>query len=202
MGAHDDVGQGLRILAADESESSLRAIDELLQSLGHTVAAHAVTLTEAARRIADEDPDLSVVVVDDDHEHALELIEEIGEYARGPVLALVDGTEAGFVERAAKRGVSAIARSDSPADVQAAIDVAVRRHAETAELTERVDKLEGALERRAVIERAKGILMERHGVDDRRAFSLLREHARARNRKVVDLAMAVTEGHGLLPGER
>ena len=70
----------------------------------------------------------------------------------------------------------------------------MRRHGEAARLTEQVDQLEGALERRAVIERAKGILMERHGVDERAAFELLRTHARANNRTVVDCAHAVLDG--------
>jgi AmiR/NasT family two-component response regulator len=84
--------------------------------------------------------------------------------------------------------------------LQSAIEVALRRHSEAARLSERVDQLEGALERRAVIERAKGILMERHGVGDREAFELLRGHARARGKTVVDTAQAVLDGHALLPG--
>jgi AmiR/NasT family two-component response regulator len=50
-----------------------------------------------------------------------------------------------------------------------------------------------------VIERAKGILMERHGVDDREAFELLREQARSTSRPVIEVAQAVLEGHALLP---
>jgi response regulator NasT len=50
-----------------------------------------------------------------------------------------------------------------------------------------------------VIERATGILMERHGVGDQDAFQQLREHARAGSRRVVDVAQAVLDGHALLP---
>jgi AmiR/NasT family two-component response regulator len=50
-----------------------------------------------------------------------------------------------------------------------------------------------------VTERAKGILMERHSIDEPTAFALLREHARSTNRKVVDVASAVVDGHRLLP---
>ena len=64
---------------------------------------------------------------------------------------------------------------------------------------EKVSQLESALERRAVIERAKGILMERHSVDDRRAFELLRDHSRAGGRRVIDVAQSVLDGHALLP---
>jgi AmiR/NasT family two-component response regulator len=67
-------------------------------------------------------------------------------------------------------------------------------------LTEKVEQLETALERRAVIERAKGILMERHAIDDKAAFQRMRDHARSGNRRVVDVASAVVEGHALLPG--
>ena len=52
-----------------------------------------------------------------------------------------------------------------------------------------------------MIERAKGIVMERQGLDEREAFQRLRERARAGNRRVVDVAAAVVEGHSLLPGK-
>jgi len=74
----------------------------------------------------------------------------------------------------------------------------MRRWREQHELAEQVERLEGALPRRALIERAKGILMERHSLADRAAFELMREHARSNNRTVVDVAAAVTEGHALL----
>jgi AmiR/NasT family two-component response regulator len=59
--------------------------------------------------------------------------------------------------------------------------------------------LEGAFGRRALTERAKGILMERHAIDESSAFELLREHSRVSNRKLIDLATAVVDGHRLLP---
>jgi AmiR/NasT family two-component response regulator len=59
--------------------------------------------------------------------------------------------------------------------------------------------LEGAFGRRAITERAKGILMERHSVDDADAFEMLREHSRRTNTKVAEVAAAVVDGHRLLP---
>ena len=61
--------------------------------------------------------------------------------------------------------------------------------------------LQGAFGRRALTERAKGILMERHGIDETSAFEMLREQARVDNRKLIDLATAVVDGHRLLPRE-
>ena len=191
--------EGLKILAADEDERTLKQTDEILADLGHTVTAHAVSASEAGDMIAREDPDLSVVVVDDDDEHALDLIEEIGEYARGPVIALVANHASDFIARAVERGVYAFARPRFREEVQSAIELALHRHGEKLRLSDQVEQLQSALERRGIIERAKGILMERHGVDDRGAFELLRTQARSSNKRVVDLARAVTESLPLLP---
>jgi response regulator NasT len=200
MGTDERIpGAGLRVLAADEDREALASTAAVLEELGHEVTALAVGVSEAAEQIAADDPDLAVVVLHDDVEHALELIDEIAEYATGPVIAVASRPDASFAQEAAQRGLDAMAAPIRPEAVQAAIEVAMRRCAERRALAEQVDQLETALARRAVIERAKGILMERHGVDDRVAFELLRDHARSGGRRVVDVAQAVLDGHALLP---
>jgi response regulator NasT len=192
----------LKILLADEDEGALRITAATVRELGHEVAEMAIGVQAATEVIARDDPDLSIVVVYHDDGYALQIIAEVCEYARGPVIALLDDEDAQFVAEAAERGIHAYARTDTPESIQAAIEVAVRRHEEIRRLTEHVERLESALERRAVIERAKGILMERHAVDERTAFERLRSHARSRNRTVVDVAASVAEGHALLPRAR
>lgn len=196
----DTPADGLRILAADEDEAALERTARVLDQLGHDVTATAVELAQVTEAIAREEPQLSVVVVHQDDEHALELVEEITAFAGGPVIALLAEEDAEFTRRAAERGIYAAVRDGDPEALQSAIEIAVRRFGETARLAEQVDRLESALERRALIERAKGILMERHGVTDREAFDRLRAHARSNNRTVVDVATSVTEGHALLGG--
>jgi AmiR/NasT family two-component response regulator len=202
LGDHEGEIRGLKVLLADEDEGALRITAATVRELGHEVAELAVGVQEAAETIARDEPDLSIVVVYNDHPYALDLIQEINEYARGPVIALLDTENPSFVGEAAQRGIYAYAREGMAESIQSAIAVAVRRHAEKRELTRQIDRLETALERRAVIERAKGILMERHAVGERQAFDRLRDHARSRNRTVVDVAASVAEGHALLPRER
>jgi AmiR/NasT family two-component response regulator len=189
----------LRIVLADRDPGALKITAGQLRDLGHTPSEIAVDLREAAEAIARDDPDVAIVVVYEDDGHALELIEEMAEYAWGPVIALLDREDATFVARAAESGIYAYARQDTTESIQSAIEVAIRRWRERQELGEQVARLEGALERRALIERAKGILMERHGIEARAAFDLIREHARSNNRTVVDVSAAVAEGHQLLP---
>lgn len=106
----------------------------------------AVSVEEAADLIVREDPDLAIVVVDRDDEHALALIGESVELASGPVIAqLRDGdVDVDFIARAAERGISAYVASNDPEQVQAAIEVAVRRYREAALLHDKIGQLEGA----------------------------------------------------------
>ena len=192
----------LRVLIADEDEQALEGLCGILERLGHEVVPFAVSVREAAELIAREDPDLTVVMVHQDDEHALALIAEAVEFASGPVIATVRDGDADFLARAAEQGIAAYVQGTNPEAVQGAIEVSLRRYREAAELAGKVDQLEGALARRIIIERAKGILMERHSADERRAFELLRESARSTSRRVVEVAQAVVDGHALLPRDR
>jgi AmiR/NasT family two-component response regulator len=189
----------LRVLIADENEAALRELHAVLAELGHEVTPYAVSVHEAIELIVQDDPQVAIVVVHSDDEHALALIGEAVEYASGPVIAQLPDADMEFLSRAAERGISAYVESMDPESIQGAIEVAVRRYREARQLHEKVDQLESALERRGVIERAKGILMERHSVTERQAFELLRDHSRATNRRVVEVAQAVLDGHALLP---
>ena len=191
--------RGLRVLLADESEDALESLGDVIEQLGHEPTSYAVSVQQATELIATEDPDVAIVMVHNDDDHALALIGEAVEYASGPVVAHIRDANVDFVARAADRGISAYVDSIAPEAVQGAIEVALRRYREQAELVQKVDQLETALHRRTLIERSKGILMERHGLDEAAAFDLLREHARSQRRRVVDVAASVLDGHALLP---
>jgi AmiR/NasT family two-component response regulator len=191
--------KGLKVLVADEDHAALDSVARLLNRLGHEVCARAVGVAEVSRQIDEDHPDVALVKLHDDDEHALDLIDEIVDEATCPVIALMEVPEPQFTARAAERGIYAYVQPVTVETVQGAIEIAMRRHAEVEQLSEEVDQLEGALQRRAVIERAKGILMERHGLDDTTAFEMLRSHARSNNRKLVEVAGAVADGHLLLP---
>jgi AmiR/NasT family two-component response regulator len=191
--------RNLRVLIADENRQALRRLHEVLAQLGHDVTSYAVSVHEAVELIAREDPHVAIVVMHHDDEHALALIGEAVEYASGPVIAQLPDADVDFLSRAAERGISAYVESMDPESIQGAIEVAVRRYREASRLHEKVEQLESALERRAVIERAKGILMERHGVGDREAFELMRDQARSSGRRVVEVAQGVLDTRTLLP---
>lgn len=191
----DQPKEPLRILIADGDAARLQDVGRAISSLGHEVIQE-TGVGQIGRVTAREHPDAALVVLGQSSGEALQLIGRIVHEAACPVIAVLDVEDPQFVEEAAKRGIFAYVTSGGQ-DVrsfESSLDIVLRRFAE-------YHALEGAFGRRAVTERAKGILMERHGVDEQEAFNLMREQARRNNRKVVDVAESVLASHRLLPSQ-
>jgi AmiR/NasT family two-component response regulator len=186
----------LRILLADEREEHLEKVARVVTRLGHAVIAKETDISAVAALTEEKPLDVAIVAVGENSEHALDLIGMIVREAACPVIALLDAEDSAFIRDAAKRGVFAyISNGEARGDqLESAIEVVLHRFAE-------YHDLEGAFGRRALTERAKGILMERHAIDEEAAFQMLRYHSRKGNRKLIDIAQAVLDSHSLLPNK-
>lgn len=182
----------LRVLIANERKDRLDKIVGIVEHLGHAVVAKQLEVEEVAAATAELYPDLALVGLGASSEHALQLISRIVQEAACPVIAILEGKDPTFVREAAKRGLFGYIVNGNEEELQAEIDVVLRRYSE-------FQNLEGAFGRRAITERAKGILMGRHLIDEREAFELLRSHSRRTGRKLVDVAAGVVDVHRLLP---
>jgi response regulator NasT len=182
----------LRVLIANERKDRLALVAPIVAALGHEVITREIEVADVGAVTARERPDVALVGLGGSSDHALGLIEKIVREAACPVIVLLHAPDRAFVKEASKRGVFAYITDADATDWQSSIDIVLRRFAE-------YHDLEGAFGRRALTERAKGILMERHSVDEASAFEMLREHSRTANRKLVDVATAVVDGHRLLP---
>jgi response regulator NasT len=182
----------LRVLIANERADRLALVAPIVAALGHEVIAREIDAQDVGAVTARERPDVALVGLGASSDHALEMIERIVREAACPVIALLHAPDPSFVREASKRGVFAYVTDADAEEWQSSIDIVLRRFAE-------YHDLEGAFGRRAITERAKGILMERHSVDDATAFAMLRDQSRDANRKLFDVAAAVVDGHRLLP---
>jgi AmiR/NasT family two-component response regulator len=182
----------LRVLIADEQPARLERMEQIVRALGHDVIARELDISDAGRATREERPDIALVGFGESSEYALALITRIVHEATCPVIAVLGSHRPDVVAEAAKCGIFAYIDHEEPEELQGAIEVVLRRYAE-------FRNLEGAFGRRAVIERAKGILMERHAIDEREAFELLRSHSRRAGRRLTDVADAVIDSHLLLP---
>lgn len=182
----------LRVLIANERKDQLAVVAPMVTNLGHEVIAREIDVADVGVVTARERPDVALVGLGKSSAHALALIDKIVQEAACPVILLIHAPDPAFVKEASKRGIFAHINDDEVDDWQSAIDIVLRRFTE-------YHDLEGAFGRRAVIERAKGILMERHSVDDAVAFEMLRDQSRRANTKLADVAATVVDGHRLLP---
>ena len=184
----------LEVLIAHERPERLAEVSAAVVGLGHDVIDLTIGLKEVGQATLETRPDVAIVIVaHDSGPQSLDAIDALVKQAACPVIALLDVQDGAFIREAAKRGIFAyITDGNDPQELQSSIDIVLRRFAE-------YHDLEGAFGRRAVTERAKGILMERHSVDERLAFNMLRDHARRTNRKMVDVAEEIVSTHRLLP---
>lgn len=177
---------------ANERADRIARVTEIVLGLGHEVVVGSTDITAVGALTVKERPDVALVGLGDSSDHALELINRIVHEARCPVIALLEAKDMTFVHAAAARGIFAYLIDGEPDELAAALDITLRRFAA-------YHALEGAFERRALIERAKGILMERQSVSADAAFELIRAEARTSGRKVVDIADALISAHRMLP---
>ena len=191
----EDLRRPLRILIANERKDRLARIAEIVTRLGHEVISQELEVSDVAAATEREHPDLAFVGLGVSGEHALDMISEIVREASCPVIALLEADDPIWVNEAAKRGIFAYIVDGRAEEMQSAIDITLRRYAE-------YSNLEGAFARRAVIERAKGIMMSRQEIDEQRAFELMREQSQRSGRKLYDIAEAVVESHLLLVRRR
>jgi response regulator NasT len=181
----------LAVVVADERAEAVERASELVRAAGHRVVAQETDLGRVAAAIDREQADVAVVATTSDAVHALALIERVNDTAHCPVVLLLDAEDPPTIHEALERGLDAYAAPATPAALQSAIDLARHRFAELGALGRQVRALEAGGARRGLIERAKGVLMERHRVDEREAYEMLRRKARADRISVAEIAGAV-----------
>jgi AmiR/NasT family two-component response regulator len=163
-------------------------VKRIVEALGHEVITPQIEVDDVGEFTRLEKPDVALVGLGESTQHALDLIERIVYEAVCPVVALVHLPDQEFVAEAARRGVFAYATDDDPReDWQNAIEIALRRFAQ-------LHDLEDAFAKRAITERAKGILIERHSISEFEALQMLRERAKLDSSTLVEAAQMVIDG--------
>jgi AmiR/NasT family two-component response regulator len=180
-----------RVLIAHERHAHFDLLANVIAGLGHDAVVRQLDAVAVGDAIAQEHPEVILVGFGANAERALELVSAFIRDATCPVIALLADNDPDLIRETARRGVFACILRDDAAELEGAIDVAVERFAE-------YHRLEEAFGRRAVIEQAKGILMERNAIDAGAAFLMLREHSQNSGRKLIDVAEGVVKSHQLL----
>lgn len=186
------MNNSLRIAVADDEPEMREYLESTLILLGHQVVAVAKTGRELVERCRAMRPNLVITDIRMPEMDGLDAIHEIAGSMSIPVILVSAHHDPDAVARALDNQVLAyLVKPIKQADLETAIAVAIRRFREFQALGRQTDSLRQALEDRKLIERAKGILMQRTGIDEPAAFARLQKLASDHNWKLAEAARSL-----------
>jgi two-component system, response regulator PdtaR len=169
----------------------------MLERAGFEVVAEARDGREAVALAAEHRPDLAVMDVKMPELDGIDAARQMLEQRQIPIVMLTAFSEAALVGRAVDAGVFGyLVKPFRESDLLPAIEAARARHAELQALRDEAGSLREALEARKLIERAKGLLMEKDGLSEGEAFARLRGASQQTGRPLREVAQAVCAAFG------
>jgi response regulator NasT len=182
----------LRIAVADDEPLMLRWYVETLSKMGHDVCVRAADGQELVEKCQAEHPDLIITDIRMPLMSGVEAVAALQEQAPIPVILVSAFHDSEDLEDTLKRHVLAyLVKPIKQPDLKMAIALVVRRFREFEALQKQAENLAQALEDRKLIERAKGILMKRGGMDEPDAFHRLQKLSQLKNQKLVEVARTI-----------
>lgn len=194
----------LRIAIADDELDMREYLQTILPSFGHTVVAVAENGEELVAKCRETRPDLVIADIKMPGMDGIEASQRIYRDFPVPVILVSAYHDRELVERAEDDHILAfLVKPIKQADLEPAISIATRRFEQFQALRNEASDLRQALEDRKQIEKAKGLLMKRAGLDENEAFRRLQRMASERNRKLAEIAvMILTAEEAFQPPER
>jgi response regulator NasT len=182
----------MRILVAEDETIIRLDLKEMLARAGYDVCAEARDGEEAVALARSEEPDLAIMDVKMPKVDGIEAARRILDERPIPIVMLTAYGQDELVSRAVEAGVFGyLVKPFREQDLLPAIAAARARHDELVALREEAESLAEALAARKVIERAKGLLMEKEKISEQDAFARLRRASQSSGRPLKVIAEAV-----------
>ncbi|MGQ0635330.1 MAG: ANTAR domain-containing response regulator [Planctomycetaceae bacterium] len=193
------MAHALRIAVADDEADMRDYFQKMLPVLGHIVVSAAATGAELVANCCEHPPDLVITDIKMPDMDGIDAALELYRQRPVPVILVSAYHDAELIERAEADHIMAyLVKPVKQADLEPAIALATKRFAQFQELRKEAADLRQALADRKVIERAKGILMKRGGLEEQDAFRRLQKLASDKNKKLIEIAtMVVTAEEAL-----
>ena len=185
-----------RRIVLGEDEALIRLdLKEMLEEEGYEVVGEAGDGESAVRLAQELRPDLVILDIKMPGVDGLSAAERISAERVAPVLILTAFSQKDLVDRAARaKAMGYLVKPFQKSDVLPAVEMAMARYEELRALEEEVQDLDERLETRKLVDRAKGVLMDRYSMKEAEAFRFLQKTSMDKRLKLSEVATKVTEG--------
>jgi response regulator NasT len=183
-----------RVVIAEDEALIRLDLKEMLEEEGFEVVAEAGDGEAAVALVEEHRPDLVVLDVKMPRLDGISAAERIAASRLAPVVMLTAFSQRELVERARVAGAMAyVVKPFGKADLLPAVEMAMSRYDELVTLEHEVEDLRERLETRKLVDRAKGVLQNRYGLDEAQAYRWVQRTSMDRRmsmREVAELVLA------------
>jgi response regulator NasT len=184
-----------RVVVAEDEAIIRMDLRELLQEEGYEVVAECGRGDEAVRLVRDRQPDVALLDIKMPGMDGISAAREISADRLAAVVLVTAFSQRELIEEAGDAGVHGyVVKPFERHDLVPAIEVAIARFRAERALADQASTAEDRLETRKVLDRAKGVLMDRHGMSEQTAFDFVQKTAMRTRRQMRDVAKDVIAG--------
>jgi len=185
-----------RVIVADDESLIRMDLREMLTNLGYLVVGEVADGRSAVNQARELRPDVVVMDIKMPDMDGIEAAKILTEERVAPVVLLSAYSQRELVERAREAGVVAyLVKPYREEELAPAIEVALARFAEFKDLEKQVADLQQALETRKLVDRAKGILMDKQGLTEAEAFRKIQKMSMDNRKAMKEVAEAIILAH-------
>jgi response regulator NasT len=184
-----------RVVIAEDEAIIRLDLKETLEEEGYEVVGVTGRGDEALTLVRDLRPDLAILDIKMPGMDGIAAAREIARERASAVLILTAFSQRDLVEQARDAGaIGYLVKPFQKTDLVPAIEIAIGRFAEMRALEKEVDSLEEQLTTRRIVEKAKGVLMDRDQLSESAAFSFIQQTAMRQRAKMRVVAEQVIDG--------
>jgi len=184
-----------RVVIAEDEAIIRLDLREMLEEEGYVVVGEAGRGDEAVQLVQEHSPDLCVFDIKMPGMDGLAAAREVSAERKAAVVILTAFSQRHLIEEARDAGVlSYLVKPFQREELVSAIEVALGRFEEILQLDATVRELEEKLEVRKAVDRAKGLLMDGHGLAEADAFAFVQKTAMSERSSMFDVAHRIISG--------
>jgi len=188
----------LRIFLVDQDSARSAILEQALHDAGHRVIARIKHGHNLLRELKECQPDIVIMDLEAPGRDTLEQMREISRDQPKPIILFSNKRDSDYIRQAVQAGVSAyVVDGLSQERIMPIVEVAMARFREFEALKRELQETKNQLADRKVVDKAKGILMQRKGLSEDDAYQLLRKTAMSRNMRIADVARTLLTLEGL-----